>query len=253
MEPTTSKRILLWCITIIAVISIGQIPPISQDLSYHAFADSHTYLGIPNMWNVISNIPFLFAGIYGVRFVLSAKQQLKSLYWGGLTFSIGILLVAFGSGYYHWQPNNETLVWDRLPMTIGFMGLYAMILSAFVRAESGIKLLPWLLVAGVVSVVYWVATETAGQGDLRWYALVQFLPMILTLVILLFFKSDEFNKTKLVGVLIWYSLAKLLEMGDFEILEITTIISGHSLKHVAAAIACFYVIEWLKTTKHRNS
>ena len=249
MNQTIKKRIVLWCIAIVAVISIGQVPPINQDLSYHAFADTGAYLGIPNFKNVLSNIPFLFVGLYGLLFVTRNKKMLQSLYWGALTFSIGVALVALGSGYYHWQPNNMTLVWDRIPMTLGFMGVYAMVLSAFVRAESGVKLLPWLLVAGVVSVAYWVFTEASGQGDLRWYVLVQFLPIILTLVILVFFKAEGFNKSKLVAVLIWYSFAKLLELGDFHILEVTGFISGHSLKHIAAAIACFYVIEWLKTTK----
>lgn len=254
MNQLMGKRILLWCIAIIAVISIGQIPPIGQDLGYHHFADAESYLGIPNTGNVLSNIPFLFAGFYGLFFVLREKESLKSFYWGALTFSVGIALVGVGSGYYHWAPDNITLVWDRLPMTIGFMGLYAMIVSAFVKPESGVKLLPWLVVAGIVSVAYWVFTEALGQGDLRWYALVQFLPMVLILVILAFFKSEGFNKSKLVGVLIWYGLAKVLEMADLQVLELTNGLSGHSLKHVAAAVACFYVIEWIKTlTKNNDS
>lgn len=251
MNKTTSQRILLWSIAIIAVVSIGQIPPISQDVGYHHFADTQTLFGIPNMWNVLSNFPFLLVGLYGLRYALREKSKLQSLYLGAITFSIGIILVAFGSGYYHWQPNNVTLIWDRLPMTIGFMGLYAMVLSAFVREKSGASTLPWLLVAGIVSVAYWAITESMGQGDLRWYALVQFLPIVLTLVILLFFDSKDFNKSKLVAVLAWYSLAKLLEFGDAEILTFTDVISGHSLKHIAAAVACFYVIQWLRASRNQ--
>ncbi|WP_448546719.1 ceramidase domain-containing protein [Thalassotalea fusca] len=244
MTPITSKRILLWCIAILAVVSVGQIPPISQDLAYHQFADNKAYLGIPNMWNVLSNLPFLIIGIYGLRVVVENKHTLKSLYWGALTFTLGVILVAFGSGYYHWQPTNQTLVWDRLPMTISFMGLYAMVLSAFVRAKSGLAVLPWLIVVGVVSVIYWAFTEAAGVGDLRLYALVQFLPMVLMLVILSTFRAEGINKSKLIIVLLWYSLAKTLEFADSYILDFTNFISGHSLKHLAAAIACFYVIKW---------
>lgn len=249
MNQTNSQRILLWAIAIIAVVSIGQLPPISQDLHYHHFADTHAYFGIPNAWNVLSNLPFLFVGIYGAIYVLNNKTKLQALFWGALVFAIGVALVALGSGYYHWQPNNSTLVWDRLPMTIGFMGLYAMVLSAFVREKSGIHSLPWLVVAGIVSVVYWAITEAAGNGDLRWYALVQFLPILLTLIILIFFQSKGFNKRQLVVVLLWYSFAKLLEMADLVVLEFTQFVSGHSLKHLAAAMASFYVIQWLKTPR----
>lgn len=261
MNQLMGKRIILWCIAIIAVISIGQVPPMGQDLdyhnfadaksilSYHYFADIESYWEIPNAGNVLSNIPFIFVGFYGLYFVLREREGLQSFYWGALTFTIGIALVGVGSGYYHWAPDNITLVWDRLPMTIGFMGLYSMIVSAFVKPESGVRLLPWLVVAGVVSVAYWVITESLGQGDLRWYALVQFLPMILMLVILFFFKSNGFNKSKLVNVLLWYGLAKILEMTDLHVLNLTNVISGHSLKHIAAAVACFYVIEWIKTLK----
>lgn len=249
MTHNRHKRLLLWCIAIIAVVSVGQMPPVNQDLSYHVFADTRSVFGIPNSANVLSNLPFLLVGLYGLQYVVGNRQRLKSLYWGALTFAMGVTLVAVGSGYYHWMPANETLVWDRLPMTIAFMGLYAMIISAFVHADYGSRLLPWLVVAGFVSVLYWIMTEAAGQGDLRWYALVQFLPMLLTLVILLMFESDQFNKRNLIIVLIWYFVAKLLEFGDLSVMTITGVISGHSLKHIAAAIASFYVIRWLKATK----
>lgn len=247
MNETISKRMILWCVAIIAVVSISQFPPISQNLDYHQFAHQNKLFGIPNMHNVLSNIPFLMVGLYGLFFVIREKATLHSLYAGALTFCLGVALVSVGSGYYHWQPNNQTLVWDRLPMTIAFMGLYAMIVSAFVNAKSGVRLLPWLLMAGVLSVLWWFLTESWGQGDLRWYVLVQFLPMLLTLIILISFKTDKINKSKLVWVLIWYIIAKLMELGDVQLLALTTVISGHSLKHVAAAVACYYVIAWLKT------
>ena len=38
-------------------------------------------------------------------------------------------MVAIGSSYYHWKPSNSRLVWDRLPMTVGFMSLVAVVIS----------------------------------------------------------------------------------------------------------------------------
>jgi hypothetical protein len=252
MSASLNQRGLLWCIAIVAIVSISQLPPISQDQEYHLFADQETLWGIPNMSNVLSNLPFLIVGIYGLLFVQKTRASLQSFYWPAITFCIGVALVSVGSGYYHLYPNNATLVWDRLPMTIAFMGLYAMIVSAFVNAQSGVRLLPWLLLAGIVSVVWWFLTESSGQGDLRWYVLVQFLPMILTLVILIFFKTQGVNKSKLVMVLVWYIIAKVLELADLQVFELTQYVSGHALKHVAAAIASYFVIAWLKTLSERN-
>ncbi|XOV78022.1 MAG: hypothetical protein ACFHVJ_13850 [Aestuariibacter sp.] len=252
MNQHINKQLLLWCIAIIAVVSVGLIPPIAQDLNYHYFADTRSLWGIPNGCNVLSNIPFFLVGLYGLHFVLHHKTQLQSLYWGAFTFVIGVSLVSLGSGYYHWSPNNDTLVWDRLPMTIAFMGLYAMVVSAFVHAESGVRLLPWLLLAGFASVIYWIVTETAGQGDLRWYALVQFLPMILTLVTLMIFQSKGINKSNLIAALVCYTFAKLFEFGDSFIFEFTGIVSGHCLKHLAAAVASYFVINWISAAGARN-
>ena len=154
MINTSNQRLLLWCIAIIAVVSIGQLPPISQAQSYHMFADTHVFLGIPNALNVISNFPFFVIGLYGITIVLQRKVFLGSAYWGALTFSIGVVLVTLGSGYYHLFPNSFTLAWDRLPISISIMGLYAAILSAFIEERSGLTALPWLIIAGILSVVY---------------------------------------------------------------------------------------------------
>ena len=90
MNELTSKRLLLWCITLIAILSIGQMPPISQDMTYHNFADTELLFGIPNAGNVLSNIPFIIVGLYGLWYVSQNRQSLGAFYWGGLTFSLGV-------------------------------------------------------------------------------------------------------------------------------------------------------------------
>ena len=75
---------------------------------------------------------------------------------------------------------------------------------------------------------------------------MQYLPLILILVILLLCQTPNLGKGKLFSALVWYALAKILESNDRYIFELTTVISGHSLKHLAAAIACYCVIVWFK-------
>lgn len=213
------------------------VAPIPQDPAYHAFADNRTMLGIANFWNVMSNLPFLVVGLWGMLHVFRHGQAacMPGLELAYIVFFAGIFLTAFGSGYYHLRPANDPLVWDRLPMTIGFAGLFSIIVGEFVSVRVGRAILIPLLVLGAFSVEYWAYTEARGAGDLRAYAVVQFLPMMLIPVILL-------THQPLIGavryywiMLMFYVLAKLVEFLDTSIYAAGGLISGHSLKHLFAA------------------
>lgn len=79
---------------------------------------------------------------------------------------MGLLLTAAGSAYYHLLPDNERLFWDRLPMTIAFMSLIVAQIVDRISVRAGLALLAPMLLVGVASVVYWLATERAGAGTL---------------------------------------------------------------------------------------
>lgn len=218
---------------IVAIIALIISKPIIQDETYHHFSDGKTIFGIPNFWNVMSNLPFLFVGIFGLL-KLGNKSSLKTSY---RIFFIGVSLVAFGSGYYHLQPNSDTLVWDRLPMTIAFMALFSIIISIFISKKTGKKLLLPLLIIGLFSVYYWKT-----NGDLRLYAFVQFYPMLAIPIILIFFKGTQ-KTSGYWYLLATYLIAKFLEHFDAEIHHFFGVISGHSLKHVAAAIGLYILLK----------
>lgn len=242
-----SKRLILWLIAVVSIMGIMQLPPISQDLSYHAFADQSKTSFIENGLNVLSNQPFILVGIYAIYCGRKYREPLseRKIFKQFIIFAVGVFLVGFGSGYYHYEPNNITLIWDRLPMTIAFMALYSIIVSVFISSTSGKNLLPWLLVCGFVSVGYWALTESMGSGDLRMYALVQFLPMILIVSILFMYKDNSIEKAYLISTMLWYGIAKLLEAFDEDVYHLLNeSVSGHSLKHVAAAIASLYLVRW---------
>jgi hypothetical protein len=172
---------------ILVLVNQDAIP---QDPRYHHFSDIQPLLSIPNLLNVISNLPFLFIGLLGL-YKLIVKNQLcidaQNRYAYVALFS-GIALVALGSGYYHLWPDNQTLVWDRLPMTVAFMGLISIMISEFISVNAGKILLLPLLILGLSSVGYWHLTEMDGAGDLRFYVMVQFFPMLAIPIILLTFK-----------------------------------------------------------------
>lgn len=228
---------LLALAAVVAVLLAGRIP---QDPGYHGFADARTLLGIPNFFNCCSNLPFLLAGIYGLwRAPRLSQPRTRAGYW---VLCLGVLLVAAGSSYYHYAPSNAALVWDRLPMTVAFMALFSLLLDERVFPASPPRTLWPLLAAGVASVAYWYWTEAQGAGDLRAYALVQFLPMLLIPAILALFQPRYLRGTHLVAALGLYVLAKLFEHFDAAVYAALGEVSGHTVKHLLSGVAVFFLI-----------
>lgn len=217
--------------------------PIQQDLVYHHFVDTRTIFGIPNFYNVISNLPFFLVGVFGVLFCTKQAPAVLKLDW--LCFFVGITLVSIGSAYYHSNPDNQSLVWDRLPMTMGFMGLFAALLGEFIDTRlSKYGLLPMILI-GLTSVLVWHWFD-----DLRIYAWVQFMPLLVIPAMLLLYSSRYTHSYLLVLVLIFYVLAKMLEAFDAEIFSLFhNEVSGHAIKHVFAALGSGAVLWMLKVRK----
>jgi len=248
---TASKLALLLGITMLAVIGMFLVPAIPQDPAYHEFADRNRWFGVPNFWNVATNIPFLLIGLAALRELGrgTPNRMLPELRASYLAFFIGIALIAPGSAYYHLDPNNTTLLWDRLPMTIAFMAFVSIIVGEYISRQAGQNLLWPLILLGIASIVYWHLTEQSGHGDLRPYALVQFLPMLLIPLILLLF-SPSFTGTGYIWALLgFYAVAKLAELLDETIFQVMCPISGHALKHVLAAIGAYCFLLGLRKRK----
>lgn len=222
-----------------ATAAVLLLPAIPQAPEYHQFADQRTLLGIPNALNVLSNVPFLLAALVGLAACGRREFAERREY---TIFFAAAGLVCFGSGYYHLAPDDERLVWDRLPMTAGFMSLLAAVIGERVDRAWGRRLLAPLLTAGVGSVVYWIWTEHQGRGDLRPYGLVQFLSLALIVYTLVAFRGRYGDARMFWAGLGWYALAKLCEHFDAAILAATgELVSGHSLKHVVAAVGFFWL------------
>src|SRR5712692_7268164 len=165
--------------------------------------------------------------------------------WTYFFFFVGVLLTAFGSAYYHLAPDNARLIYDRLPMAIGFMALLAAVISERVDAQLGTRLLAPLLVLGIASVLYWRWTALRGHDDLRLYGIVQF-GSIAAIVLLASLWPSRFTRGRDVFVIAGlYGLAKLFEWLDKPIFALDNIVSGHTLKHLVAALGCYWVVRML--------
>jgi len=217
-------------------LSSGRIP---QDIDYHAFSDSRELFAVPNFYNVISSFLFFVVGVAGLYKTLIIRNlclidDIKVVY---VVLFASCVLIAFGSAYYHLLTDNWSLLWDRLPMSVAFMALFTIFISEFISIRAGKLLFIPLIFLGIVSVIYWYVSETQGQGDLRLYALVQFYPLLIISVVLIFFKSAYTHIGYYWLLLSVYGLSKVFEYFDRAVFEYTSIISGHSIKHILAAIS----------------
>lgn len=235
--PADNRLKIMLAIIAAAIIAIFNIDPIAQDPAYHNFADQRRIFGIANFFNVLSNLPLIIIGAMGIRLIALHKAtgglaKLQAMY---LAFFVGVFLTGFGSAYYHYQPGNQTLLWDRLPMTIVFMALFSAIIGEYISTQLAWKFFIPLLILGIASVIYWYVTELNGHGDLRAYALVQFLPVLLIPLILWLFDSKLDNDKYIWGIIGVYMASKLMELFDVELYSIVDLLSGHSLKHLVTA------------------
>lgn len=225
---------------LIALVAVLTLPPIAQDLRYHAFADTRTIVGVANFANVVSNIPFLIVGVLGLGFCLGSRRPAAWRSWA--TFFAGVAIVCFGSGYYHAAPSNDSLVWDRLPITLAFMGLLVALVSEHVdKAQERYWLAPALL-AGLGSVAWWRYAD-----DLRFYFWIQGAPLLVVAAALALFPARYTHRGYLLYGLGLYVAAKIAEAYDRAIFDWSgATLSGHSLKHLLAAASAVCVVVMLR-------
>lgn len=252
--PSLSPRaggLLFLALAVVLTLAVFLAPRVPQPQSYHNFADQRQWLGISNFGDVASNLPFAVVGIWGLLFLLSRNSASQFVHAGEripyVFIFVGFLLTAFGSAYYHLAPDNNRLVWDRLPMTIAFMALIAAMIAERVDTKLGLWLLPILLPIGIGSVVQWHYSEVRGDGDLRFYAAVQ-TGAILALFIALMLRPRYTRSSDLAVAAGFYLLAKVFETFDRQIFSMGHLVSGHTLKHLAAGASGFWI---LKMVKHR--
>jgi hypothetical protein len=238
--PSTARRLFIGAVGAAGITAAFWLDRIPQDPAYHAFADSNASFGIPNFWNVATNLPFLFVGLIGLAW--RSRLHIQGLQTQYLVLCIGVALVALGSAYYHLAPSTPTLVWDRLPMTVAFMALFSAVVQDRVSERLGGILLWPLIIVGIATIAWWHRSELAGRGDLRPYAVVQFLPMLLIPLALLLFRGTGLRDARLWAALVAYALAKLAEYFDAAIYAATGFLGGHGLKHLLAAIAVWWAL-----------
>ncbi|MFT5533467.1 MAG: hypothetical protein ACI8WM_003521 [Burkholderiaceae bacterium] len=242
------KRQIPLGIMLLVITAMMVHGPIAQLAHYHQFADSRSLGGLPNAADVLSNIGFAVVGIWGL-WALRAKAKHPSIAeaWPGYAVFLGaVTLTAIGSSFYHLLPNNDSLVWDRLPIALACAGLLA---GAYAETHVTPRhwLLPALVVAAVASVVWWSITDSIAVGDLRPYLLMQGAPLVLIPLWQWIAHSPRRDRIAFSVAILLYVLAKAFELNDHAVLNALAFLSGHTIKHLlAAAAATVLVANWVR-------
>jgi hypothetical protein len=245
--PVNLRTAFLIGVTLLAIALAVFLPAMPQPAEYHDFADKRAAYGIENFLDVTSNLAFTLAGLAGLAAVLRPRTCFAGAAerWPYAVFFVGVLLTGAGSCYYHLQPNNESLFWDRLPMTVSFMSLIAAQIVDRVDARTGLLALVPMLLLGIGTAVYWILTERLGRGNVVPYAVLQAYSVIVLLQLAATHPSRYTHGGAIYAVFAGYLLAKGFEHFDREIFALTGAVSGHTLKHVAAGIAGLPVVYML--------
>jgi hypothetical protein len=250
-ESSRWRAAVITGVALAAIVPGFFLSPIPQSPAYHQFADQRAWLGIPNFADVSSNLLFLLVGLGGITVLLRAARRRRREViarspelWAYLVLFCGVTLTCFGSAYYHLAPTTERLVWDRLPMSVGFMGLLSATLAERVSQRIGQLLLLPLVLVGMLTVVLWAWTESIGRGDLRCYYAVQFVSLLLIVVMVVLFPSRYACSGDILASIAIYAVAKVCELKDGSLLGALGV-SGHTLKHVIAAISVLIIARML--------
>ncbi len=254
---TRENRLRLLAVLTVAFLSLILFrEPIPQDSAYHDFADQRVLASLPHALNVVSNLPLALVGIYGLLVIGRLVRRADSTSFATNSESIPYILLflalsltGLGSSYYHLAPDTPRLFWDRLPMSVAFMAYLGAAITERIDRRTGLVSLIPLVASGILSVLYWRATELAGAGDLRFYILVQGYPTLFVLLMVLLLPSSYTRGRMLITVTALYMLTRLVEICDAAIYHLGHLVSGHTLKHLLTAVAVWWIIRMLQLRK----
>jgi len=247
MLSQRTGSVLLMAATLVVILAALFAPAVPQPGSYHHFADQRGWLGFPRFGDVASNVPFRDLGPY-----LSRRKRLDA--------------------QIH-RSSRAISVWSRLPRLAPYGVRLKLLPSGSRQCPTGLgshpddrslhvaggrddrrtRLCPArplavtvsLLALGVGSVLQWYGSELRGAGDLRWYAAVQVYAMVVLLTVLLL-PARYTRSSDLLVVAGFYVLAKALESSDQLVFSWGHMVSGHTLKHLAASAAGYWILRMLQ-------
>jgi hypothetical protein len=231
---TACERVLLVvCLALLALALFG--PEANQPSNYHAFADQRRFFGLPFAMDVLSNAAFLAVGIAGIACLIAYPRRALTNVQRAMSilFVAGLLLTALASAWYHLRPDDANLAIDRSGMAVAFAGLLGLAAAGRVSERAGAALGLAVLLAAPLAIKYWIATDNVfpwgvlqggGMGLILWASLLR--------------PRSKALDVRWSLVILAYAAAKLFELNDDAVYQLSGhLVSGHTLKHLFAALA----------------
>jgi hypothetical protein len=248
--PRTTRLSLILGISVFALVALILIPRVPLGPNYHDFADKRTIFGISNALDVLSNIPFVIVGVWGLVWLLTRSSKTafmtekESIPYQ--VFFLGVALTGIGSFWYHLAPSDLRLPWDLLPMTCSFMSVVVAIFMERINVKIGLLAFAPLILLGIASVVYWYFSAMQGHGNYKYYLFIQFFSPVVAALMVGLFPPRYSGMRYLVLAFGLFVLAKLLETFDRQVYLWCGFVDGHTLKHLTAGIACYCILRMLQ-------
>jgi len=220
-------------LALFGVIFVLSCSPIYDPSDVNVYADQRSFLGAPNFFLVAPGILFLIFGLMGLWKLWFKRSTFLRNIW--MIFFLASIGIGLGSGCYHLDPSDQRLFWDRLSVSTALMALLAGVITEKISLNRAKTIAPLLILAGIGSIFYW-----GWSGDVRFYWLIQYFSIIALPLLCLCFpmKGDKY----IYGVVIFYVLAKLVEMGDGQIFSLThQMISGLTFKQLFGAVGVYFI------------
>ena len=239
---TAAEGLLLAAVPLLIALALW-LPPMALPADYHRFADQRVLAGVPHALDVLSNLAFAGVAAWGLRVAcrvphgaLPVVQRVLAV----LLF-IGLLGTTVGSSLYHLAPDNAGLALDRLGMALPFAALLGLAATDRVSARAGVPLALVVAVAAPYS-----ALLDALTGNMTPWTVLQTSGLVLLLALATQRPRPQALGFSLLAVVLAYAAAKGLELADAPVFAWTGgAVSGHSLKHVVAALAVWPVVHAL--------
>ena len=214
-------------------------PVVNQPGEYHRFADQRLLWQVPRAMDVLSNLAFAVVAIVGGTALWRARAALSDMQRAmAALFFAGLLLCAAGSGWYHLAPDEVGLAVDRCAMAVAFAGLLGLAAASRVSERAGAWLGLSVLVLGPFA-----ASLAFATGNVLPWAVLQFGGMAAVAALALRPARAGTWPIPLAAVIAAYAIAKLFEVNDDTVFSLSgQWVSGHTVKHVMAALAAIPVI-----------
>lgn len=246
LSPWTRAECCLALFGVLLVLIALLAPAVVWPEHYHAFIDTRSWWGIPNTMDVLSNAAFAVVGTWGLWRLghwshahRTAVADRPVLYGSALMVGLGLWFTTVGSGIFHWQPNAAGLAVDRMAMSVIFAGLLGMAVAQHISERAGlVTMVTVLTLAPAAAAVAWFTGNATPWGTVQYGGMLLLLALVVS-------RTDQ-TRTVLVKVLLMYGLAKACEMADEVVWQLTNgLVSGHTLKHLVAAVAVMPMWEML--------